>query len=337
MGRNTPSILIPIATTSQICPPCELKTQEVPPLLNATHNSAAAISSKPIKVGPRAVTCNATPCDGFFQYDAPNLLPNTTHILSKKNKTYKLGEREFKIFFPKSTKPKHCTEEWAKNKEEYKKNGMSTWGEDLVIFETFFNDPKFWNSDRFYMEIGGHNGLHASNTRMFDVCLGWKGLLVEPVPLSYHRMVKLRPNAHHLGMAPSCISPNIAMFKNQPFTSGVANEEGANLKIHCGPVSHPLEQLGIQRIDFWSLDVEGSELAILKTVDFDEVQIDIIMAESENRLPKKKHLAEEVRAFLKGKGYIIMKSVTVFKSDIFLHKNACPNYMHIPECSNHSR
>lgn len=334
MGQNTPSIPIPIATTSQLCPPCDLKTQEVPLILNHTHDLATFISSKPIKVGPHSITCDATPCDGFFQYDAPNHLPIATQILSDENKTYTMGK--YKIFFPESTEPKRCTEEWAKNKKEYQDNGMSAWQEDLVIFGTFFNDPKFWNSDRFYMEIGGHNGVRESNTRMFDVCLGWKGLLIEPVPFSYHRMVKLRPNAHHLGMAPSCKSPDVVMFYDQPYTSGVANDEGANIEIHCGPVSHPLKQLGIQRIDFWSLDVEGSELAVLKTVDFDAVQIDVIMAESENRLPEKKHLAEEVRAFLKGKGYIIMKSVTVFKSDIFLQKNACPNYMHIPECSNHN-
>ena len=213
---------------------------------------------------------------------------------------------------------------------------MSAYMEDLTIFKTFFNDPKFWNSDRFYVEIGGHNGVLESNTRLFDVCLGWNGLLVEPIPQSYHRMVKLRPTAHHLNMAPSCKTPSVARFKNHPFTNAVANEEGAAMEIHCGPLSHPLRQLGIRKIDYWSLDVEGSELDVLKTVDWDDVQIDIIMAESENRLAHKQQLAQEVRNFLQGKGYIIMKSVTVPKSDIFLHKNACYQYGHLDECSRSS-
>merc|ERR1712085_59827 len=206
-------------------------------------------------------------------------------------------------------------EEWKRNQNDFRNNGMSANREDLAVFEAFFNHPKFWNKNRFYMEIGGHNGVRESNSRFFDVCLGWNGLLVEPVPVSYHRMVKLRPNAHHLGMAPSCNSSDVASFSQHPFTNAVANQDDAILDIHCGPLSHPLKQLGIQHIDFWSLDVEGSELAILKTVDFNAVQIDVIIAESSNELADKERMAEEVRVFLQKKDYIILKSVLVIKSD----------------------
>ena len=75
-------------------------------------------------------------------------------------------------------------------------------------------------------------------------------------------------------------------------------------------------------------------MAVLKTVDFDAIQIDVIMDESQNRLPGKEHLAAEVRAYLQEKGYITIKSVTVHKPDIFLHKRVCPNYKNFPECSN---
>ncbi len=197
-----------------------------------------------------------------------------------------------------------------------------------------FRDPEYWNgakTRRFYLEIGGHEGVRESNSRLFDACLGWDGLLVEPTIKNYQRMVKLRPNAHHLGMAPSCNSSGVAMFHKNLYTNAVANKEGATIAVHCGPLSGPLKQLGIRRIDFWSLDVEGSELAVLETVDFDAVRIDVIMAESENNLPGKEHLAEEVRAFLKQKGYLLLKSVMVFKSDVFLHKSVCPRY-HFLEC-----
>ena len=200
---------------------------------------------------------------------------------------------------------------------------MSAHAEDLVIFNAFFkDDPKLWNKNSFYLEIGGHNGVLESNTRFFDVCLGWDGLLVEPIPQSYHRMVKLRPSAHHLWMSPSCEEPSIAKFHDQPYTSGIANAEGATLEIHCGPLSHPFRQLGIRHINFWSLDVEGSELAILKR----PVQIDIIMAESQNRLVEKQQMAIEVRGFLKQRGYTLMKSVEVTASDIFVHQSVCPKY-----------
>lgn len=205
-----------------------------------------------------SLTCDA--CTGTFQYDAPNHSPNATEILFEENRTYS-AHPKYNAFLPIFTTPEQCIEQWVKNsKLGYARQGMSAHAEDLVIFNAFFkDDPKLWNKNSFYLEIGGHNGVLESSTRFFDVCLGWDGLLVEPIPQSYHRMVKLRPNAHHLLMAPSCEEPSIAKFHNIPFTNGIANAEGATLEIHCGPLSHPFHQMGIRHINFWSLDVEGSE------------------------------------------------------------------------------
>jgi len=240
-------------------------------------------------INPSIVTCHN--CKGIFQYDPPNYSPNASTILSAENMTYSASSNpKFRIFFPKhdhTTNPELCIEEWYENKQKYRGKGMSVWEEDLVIFDAFFKDTLRNNnnsSNMFYLEIGGHNGVRSSNTRLFDVCLGWYGLLIEPIPRLYNRMVKLRPNAHHLNMCPSCTAPDIAMFHDIEYTDAVANAEGANMKIHCGPLSHPLSQLDIRHINFWSLDVEGSELATLQTVHWDAVQIDIIMAEAHSRL-----------------------------------------------------
>eukprot|EP00581_Thalassiosira_minuscula_P011517 CAMPEP_0183713676 /NCGR_PEP_ID=MMETSP0737-20130205/8452_1 /TAXON_ID=385413 /ORGANISM="Thalassiosira miniscula, Strain CCMP1093" /LENGTH=349 /DNA_ID=CAMNT_0025942495 /DNA_START=12 /DNA_END=1057 /DNA_ORIENTATION=- len=211
---------------------------------------------------------------------------------------------------------------------------MSTQSEDITIFEAFFDDPKYHlnGRDYFYMEIGAHDGVRESNSRFFDVCLGWQGLLVEPHPVNYNRMEKLRPRAHHLGVAPSCMSSNLVMFPKHQYTNAVANDTRGILEIHCGPLSHYLAELGIVHIDFWSLDVEGSELSTLKTVDFNKVEIDVIMAESENRLAGKQEMKLEVRSFLRDKGYLLMQSVRVMKSDIFLHERACHRYSFV-ECT----
>ena len=178
-----------------------------------------------------------------------------------------------------------------------------------------------------------HSGVRESNTRFFDVCLGWQGLLVEPHPENFKLMEKLRPNAHHLNLAPSCnTTSDMVKFPRHTYTNAVANEEGNVLEIHCGPLSYYLKQLGISHIDFWSLDVEGSELNLLKTVDFDEVHIDVIIAESENRLADKQKMGEEVREFLKEKDYVVFPKGTIHKSDVFLHKRKCSEYSHFPEC-----
>ena len=68
------------------------------------------------------------------------------------------------------------------------------------------------------------------------------------------------------------------------YTNAVANEKGNSIEIHCGPLQHYLDALKIRHIDFWSLDVEGAELKVLETVDFDRTNIDVIIVESANRL-----------------------------------------------------
>ena len=181
------------------------------------------------------------------------------------------------------------------------------------------------------------DGVRESNSRFFDLCLGWKGLLVEPHPVNYERTVQLRPNAHHINVAPSCMknSTGTVNFPAHTYTSAQVNETGSQLEIHCGPLQHYLDALSIHHIDFWSLDVEGEELHVLQTVDFERTHIEVIIAESDNRLrhtPEFQQKVKDVRTFLQSKGYLMLTSVRVHKSDVFLNKRACQRHPSIGEC-----
>lgn len=103
-------------------------------------------------------------------------------------------------------------------------------------------------------------------------------------PKNYERTVELRPNAHHLNVAPSCMSNSTGTtnFRSHIYTSAQVNETGSELEIHCGLLQHYLDALSIRHIDFWSLDVEGKELHVLQTVDFECTHIEVIIAESDN-------------------------------------------------------
>ena len=47
----------------------------------------------------------------------------------------------------------------------------------------------------FFIEVGAYDGVKQSNTKIFEDCFGWTGLMVEPSRDIYQRCVKNRPNA----------------------------------------------------------------------------------------------------------------------------------------------
>ena len=53
--------------------------------------------------------------------------------------------------------------------------------------------------------------------------------------------------------------------------------------VPCRTLAGLLHEYGITHIDFFSLDVEGQEAAVLSTINFDKVKIDVLIVET-NRL-----------------------------------------------------
>ena len=55
----------------------------------------------------------------------------------------------------------------------------------------------------------------------------------------------------------------------------------------CKPLSAILGEAGVRHVDFFSLDCEGAELAVLETLDFDAVKVLVIMIEQKGENPEK--------------------------------------------------
>jgi hypothetical protein len=204
--------------------------------------------------------------------------------------------------------------------------------EDLTIYNLFFKNKL--NNTGTYVELGAFDGSIEANTKFFDICLGWKGLLIEGNPISFQKVIKNRPQAHRISFAPSCdakfeqVNKTIEFYK-YPMTNArllgkaLTYEGKPTVDVPCGPLSPVLEDIfeGAP-INFFSLDVEGAEPMVLRTIDFNKVMIEVMMIEVKNNhcgaICKSR---DEIRSIMKQAGYKRYERV-VQASDVYVHPNS---------------
>ncbi|KAL7581349.1 hypothetical protein ACA910_006106 [Epithemia clementina (nom. ined.)] len=216
--------------------------------------------------------------------------------------------------------------------------GRSRHNEDSIIYNTFFKDASSTPHGT-YVEIGAYDGVEESNTRFFDVCLGWSGLLVEGNPIMWNRIAQNRPTAHRMSFIPSCSVAEQAANKTIPFhpigstNTGVeAQDRGVRLvynrrtdfvQVPCGSLTQVFLDVFPQgRVSFWSLDVEGSEHLILEKMDFNKVFVEMLMVEVQNsfcRVNEPCESRDRSREILQTKNGYIRFSGRIPASDIFIH------------------
>ena len=211
---------------------------------------------------------------------------------------------------------------------------VSLRNEDKTIYEILFrhmNDQEP-QKQRTYIELGAFDGLTESNTRFFDQCLNWDGILIEGNPAKFPLLVKNRPHAHRLYFAPGCgmnsINETIPFHSVDWTNGGVAGfakdyPEGHEIvEIPCGSLTPVLQELAPNGVDFFSLDVEGSEPLIVGNIDFDKVHIHVLMVESwNNHCPAEPDECEtraQTRNILQKAGYHRFSNI-IEKSDLYIH------------------
>jgi len=209
--------------------------------------------------------------------------------------------------------------------------------EDKWIYQNLFleNSTSMVTPGTF-VEIGAFNGMQESNSRFMEVCLGWEGLLVEGQPTNYQGVLRNRPLAHKMSFAPSCdtqyeMRNRTIPFSNYPMTnSGLKGhaktyDTKPMVDVPCGPFGPVLEDIFAfagKQINFFSLDVEGSEMLVLGNIDFSTIKICVFMIEIENQHCKRSdsncEVRQQVREKMVSEGYMMYQGL-VPKSDIYVH------------------
>ena len=180
--------------------------------------------------------------------------------------------------------------------------------------------------DGFFVEAGANDGYTQSNTFFLERKRGWRGLLVEGIPELCAKCRKLRTGAivHHCALvAPNFAQPTVRMHfaslmsvvegafatdeeRDQHLRSGVAVQglDGTySVDVPARTLESILDEIpGLPAIDFFSLDVEGYELEVLKGLNLDRYRPRFILVEGMHY--------EEVNAFLLTHGYELAEKLT---------------------------
>ncbi|XP_065321646.1 uncharacterized protein LOC135929081 [Gordionus sp. m RMFG-2023] len=137
----------------------------------------------------------------------------------------------------------------------------------------------------FFVECGALDGETRSNSLYLEREFKWEGLLVEADAKNFNLLLGKRRKSYSIN---SCMSikpsPLILPFYEH-FNLGHVIHPGTNKKetigkaMPCFPLYSMLLALNKTQIDYFSLDIEGSELDVLMTVPFDKVFIKVLSVE----------------------------------------------------------
>lgn len=122
--------------------------------------------------------------------------------------------------------------------------------------------------DGMFLEAGANDGVRYSNTYLLERFYGWRGVLVEALPNLADQARRNRPNAtvvHAALTDPD--APSIVRLSDRDLNSQVHSE--GTLEAPARTISSVLDEVGIERLDLLSLDVEGHEEKALLGLDLE--------------------------------------------------------------------
>ena len=166
-------------------------------------------------------------------------------------------------------------------------------GQDKCVKNFFFKNLK----NGFFVEIGAYDGIKGSNCFFFEKFMNWKGIAVEASPLNFKKLTQNR----------NCVCINKAISNNiekkefieviSGYTgmSGIKTEEyKKTLNIINKDSRSKINKLIVETstfkdivnkntvIDYLSIDIEGDEMKVLESIDFNYFDIKVVSVENNN-------------------------------------------------------
>ncbi|KAA0199613.1 hypothetical protein HAZT_HAZT008559 [Hyalella azteca] len=126
------------------------------------------------------------------------------------------------------------------------------------------------------VECGALDGETRSNSLVFEKTLGWRGLLIEGDPKNYELVRKKNRKAWTVG---ACLSTKPHPHSISSDEVNATSHQAGVIEVQCLPIYSLLLALNVTTVNYFSLDVEGFELEVLKTIPWDKVDIQTLSVE----------------------------------------------------------
>ena len=145
-----------------------------------------------------------------------------------------------------------------------------------------------------FVDIGAHDGITYNNSKLFEDG-GWTCICIEPLPNVFEQLRENRKKS----IVENCAISNkegefdfvqihgygemLSGFRREEVAEQTIASHGGSYEIIKVPVFRLETILGkhnINHIDICSIDVEGNELNVVKSIDFDKIVIDFMTIEA---------------------------------------------------------
>jgi FkbM family methyltransferase len=204
----------------------------------------------------------------------------------------------------------------------------SQYKQDEYLETTIFKGYK----GGFYVDVGSHDGVSLNNTLYFERNNNWRGINIEPIKGVFDKLVENRTADRNTNI--NCAICNYDgeadFYLNEGYTemlSGIIENYDARhlerlknentemlattqvVKVNTKRLQTILDEHELSHIHYLSIDVEGAEFEVIKSIDFDKVFVDVIGFENNYE-----EVSIPIIQYLIKKGFKVIKVST----DIFM-------------------
>ena len=192
-----------------------------------------------------------------------------------------------------------------------------------------------------FVDVGAHDGITINNTLYFHKNNKWSGINIEPIKTVYDKLVINRPNDININCAVCNYDGKTEFICNTGYTemiSGIKetydtrhfdrlNYENNTMNASTQIIMVDTKKLEtiftenkISHVHYLSIDVEGAEFDVIKSINFDKVFIDVIGFENNYN-----DVSIPIIDYLNNKNYVVIhKSLDIFminKKSVFYNNH----------------